>query len=670
MEGLLALAWKFGLQCLLHIQKSRGSSGRRRHTVNLCQSMEVETLINKSISILVVDDDVVCLSIVAMILKKCKYQVMTVKHPMDALSILRIKGGSFDLVVVDVHMPDMNGFELQQVITDEFELPVVLMSADDKEGTILKGLDGGAAFFLKPISVDDLRDLWQYTLLQKKKGKRVVLEEIDCLEKSSNCNKKSLHEVGESASSINENYYQHIKKEKSKRKPARTQRNADKDNSGNSAALFKKAKVVWTSSLHNKFLEAIRDIGFDKAVPKKILDQMKVPGLTRENVASHLQKYRIFLERVSDACCRIQAADTNLAIKAVQSTFASGMLSQEKIGLQKQFSENTTNPRSLIHTANNGSSSFRTQQTRQAIPLGYEQAQLFLNEGILGNITHSNEIPLYKANQLTSTMKANNYQTGTSAYEDISSQLMNGTTSTQVRRMLSRVPANRLSDRNLLALGTNGITKHATLNGNLNFLHDGFADDQCGTNFTQNNDADEASTLFAGLMNFIGKSQHDSEQCLAQEASSSVGFDGEKQCSAILSDHIDEDTSMQLPSFVNDVCRGQEVDATLNPVCNFSEFHNINATQQSRGIGDLSVPFVNQGNVQPHQQSGEDYLQWFGQIPFKQQEHIGHSEPAEDGMSQLHNVFSYPTEQCKNEQFLELVLASSPYEGDQNPDGL
>lgn len=176
-----------------------------------------------------------------------------------------------------------------------------------------------------------------------------------------------------------------------------------------------------------------------------------------------LQKYHIFLERVSDACCRIQAADTSLAIKAVQSTIASGMLSQEKFGLQKQFSENTTNPRSLIHTANNGSSSFRTQQTRQTIPSGYEHAQLFLNEGNLGNITHSNENPLYKVNQLTSTMKANNYQTGSSAYEDISSQLMNGSTSTQVRRMLSGNPANRLSDRNLLALGTNGITEHATL---------------------------------------------------------------------------------------------------------------------------------------------------------------------------------------------------------------
>jgi hypothetical protein len=33
-------------------------------------------------------------------------------------------------------------------------------------------------------------------------------------------------------------------------------------------------------------------------VPKKILDLMKVDGLTRENVASHLQKYRLYLKRV------------------------------------------------------------------------------------------------------------------------------------------------------------------------------------------------------------------------------------------------------------------------------------------------------------------------------------------------------------------------------------
>lgn len=38
-----------------------------------------------------------------------------------------------------------------------------------------------------------------------------------------------------------------------------------------------------------------------EAVPKKILDIMNVDGLTRENVASHLQKYRLYLKRVQGA---------------------------------------------------------------------------------------------------------------------------------------------------------------------------------------------------------------------------------------------------------------------------------------------------------------------------------------------------------------------------------
>ncbi|CAI0547003.1 unnamed protein product [Linum tenue] len=51
----------------------------------------------------------------------------------------------------------------------------------------------------------------------------------------------------------------------------------------------KRSKVVWTSSLHTRFLLAVNHIGLDKAVPKTILQFMGVPGLTRENIASHLQ---------------------------------------------------------------------------------------------------------------------------------------------------------------------------------------------------------------------------------------------------------------------------------------------------------------------------------------------------------------------------------------------
>ena len=50
--------------------------------------------------------------------------VATVKTPVDALSTLRAHPG-IDLVVTDLHMPEMNGIELQRQINREFKLPVI-----------------------------------------------------------------------------------------------------------------------------------------------------------------------------------------------------------------------------------------------------------------------------------------------------------------------------------------------------------------------------------------------------------------------------------------------------------------------------------------------------------------------------------------------------------------
>ncbi|KAI3782358.1 hypothetical protein L2E82_12403 [Cichorium intybus] len=51
----------------------------------------------------------------------------------------------------------------------------------------------------------------------------------------------------------------------------------------------KKPRIVWNEEMHQKFLEAIDQLGHGKAFPKKIVELMNVQGLTRENVASHLQ---------------------------------------------------------------------------------------------------------------------------------------------------------------------------------------------------------------------------------------------------------------------------------------------------------------------------------------------------------------------------------------------
>ncbi|RLN24702.1 transcription factor PCL1-like [Panicum miliaceum] len=68
----------------------------------------------------------------------------------------------------------------------------------------------------------------------------------------------------------------------------------------------KKARMVWTPELHHRFVEAVAHLGDKGAVPKAIVRLMNVEGLTRENVASHLQKYRIYLKRTRSPPMRQQ----------------------------------------------------------------------------------------------------------------------------------------------------------------------------------------------------------------------------------------------------------------------------------------------------------------------------------------------------------------------------
>ncbi|XP_077235241.1 two-component response regulator-like APRR2 isoform X2 [Tasmannia lanceolata] len=64
-------------------------------------------------------------------------------------------------------------------------------------------------------------------------------------------------------------------------------------NSRGTRANRKNTKVDWTPDLHRKFVQAVEQLGIDQAIPSRILEMMKVEGLTRHNIASHLQKYRM-----------------------------------------------------------------------------------------------------------------------------------------------------------------------------------------------------------------------------------------------------------------------------------------------------------------------------------------------------------------------------------------
>ena len=117
------------------------------------QSAEMADIIQEepSKSILVVDDSLTTRTLVTGVLEVEGYQVSLAKSGEEALEIL--EGDSFNLVITDVEMPGINGFELSEKIRKsekDKEIPIVILSSLANEKDKRRGIAVGAnAYFVK-----------------------------------------------------------------------------------------------------------------------------------------------------------------------------------------------------------------------------------------------------------------------------------------------------------------------------------------------------------------------------------------------------------------------------------------------------------------------------------------------------------------------------------------
>ncbi|XP_022965632.1 two-component response regulator ORR24-like [Cucurbita maxima] len=254
--------------------------------------------------VLAVDDDPICLKVLENLLRKCQYHVTTTNQAIQALKMLRENRNKFDLVISDVNMPDMDGFKLLELVGLEMDLPVIMLSAHSDTELVKKGVFHGACdYLLKPVRIEELKNIWQHVLRRKTSSAK---NQNECTNGNDTlCQTVEVVKGFPSAASADNG------------KPGKRRKDDDDDEEGgeeesayetDDSSSQKKQRVVWFGELHRKFIAAVNHLGYEKAVPKKILDLMNVEGLTRENVASHLQKYRQYLKKM----CTKEAQQCNM----------------------------------------------------------------------------------------------------------------------------------------------------------------------------------------------------------------------------------------------------------------------------------------------------------------------------------------------------------------------
>lgn len=108
------------------------------------------------IRIIVVEDDFKLNDLIKRVLEKNNYQVDSALNPLEALEKMTNK--AYDLIISDIMMPKMDGFEFAKTIReDNKDIPILFITAkeefEDKKRSFLIGVDD---YMVKPIDINEL----------------------------------------------------------------------------------------------------------------------------------------------------------------------------------------------------------------------------------------------------------------------------------------------------------------------------------------------------------------------------------------------------------------------------------------------------------------------------------------------------------------------------------
>ncbi|NOU59981.1 hybrid sensor histidine kinase/response regulator [Marinifilum caeruleilacunae] len=112
----------------------------------------------KTPTVLVVDDNPNNLKIVALTLRELNFKIVIATNGKDALDL--VERTKPDLILLDVMMPEMDGFEVCEILKSKEEnknLPIIFLTAVGEKSKIVKGFElGGVDYITKPFNKEEL----------------------------------------------------------------------------------------------------------------------------------------------------------------------------------------------------------------------------------------------------------------------------------------------------------------------------------------------------------------------------------------------------------------------------------------------------------------------------------------------------------------------------------
>ena len=123
--------------------------------------------------ILLIDDEKRMLDLLSLYLTPHHYQCTKAQGPREALRYLETQ--ACDIVLLDIMMPEMSGFELCAKIRSFSDVPIIMLTAREQQEDIVKGLKLGADDYItKPFNEEEL--LARIEALLRRQAPKNILE--------------------------------------------------------------------------------------------------------------------------------------------------------------------------------------------------------------------------------------------------------------------------------------------------------------------------------------------------------------------------------------------------------------------------------------------------------------------------------------------------------------